>query len=190
MKSLPGIRSGLLRHPLDQQVLVYDSRDDRVHLLDPTTACVLDLLEEGGWTREGISAELAVRLNVTPSDGFLSLALDELRKADLLDERVTAPSPLADVNRRELVRKLAMTGAAAFLIPTVMTLAATPGYAQGTLSPNCAPCTADAQCAIGNCNNFGACSENNGDRPTGGDCSGVGGGACCSGVCLNNAVCA
>src|SRR5688500_12137665 len=118
MSVLPRVRPGLLRHPLDDQVLVYDSRDDRVHLLDPTTGCVFALLEEGGWTSAGITTELAARLDVSPSEDFLPLALDELRKAGLL-EPVVAPAPLADVTRREMVRKLALSGAATMLIPAI-----------------------------------------------------------------------
>ena len=152
MTSLPRIRSGLLRHALDKQVLVYDSRDDRVHLLDPTTACVLELLEEGGWTPEGITRELSDRLGVTTDPGLLVLALDQLREADLLDQSVHAAASLSSVNRRDVVRKLAMTGAASLLVPTIATLTATPGYAQGSQLADGAACGSNpGRCASGRC---------------------------------------
>ena len=72
MESLPRIRAGLLRHELDGQVLVYDPRHDRVHLLDPTTGCVLELLQEGGWTAEGVIAEVGARLNIDADSGLVS----------------------------------------------------------------------------------------------------------------------
>jgi PqqD family protein of HPr-rel-A system len=143
----------LLRHSLDEQVLVYDARDDQVHLLDPTTACVMELLEEGGWTEPRIVPEVARRLRITPNDDLVTLALDQLSRADLLDKSSAAPSLLGDVNRREMVRKLAFTGAAALLVPAVATLTATRGYAQGgsRLTPAGGSCTWDGNCVSGNC---------------------------------------
>ena len=129
MNSLPRVRPGLLRHRLDEQVLVYDPRDDKVHLLDPTTACVLDLLEEGGWTAERVAGEVARRLEVDPSEELLALSLDELRKADLLDKSTGSIPPVTDLRRREMLRKVGLAGAAALLIPAITTLTATPAWA-------------------------------------------------------------
>ncbi|HYN81414.1 MAG TPA: hypothetical protein VES88_07930 [Gemmatimonadaceae bacterium] len=190
--TLPRIRSGLLRHTLDNQVLIYDSRDDRVHLLDPTTACVLELLEEGGWTSEGITAELAVRLSVAPNEAFLPLALEELRNADLLEPTEASPAALVDVPRRDLIRKLALTGAAAMLVPAIATLSATRAYGQaspgvGTVA-SCQPCTQDEQCAdfagdpTKGCNEFNICGQT-GQAPLGGACGPGGAPNCCTGSC-------
>jgi len=190
--NLPRIRSGLLRHTLDNQVLIYDSRDDRVHLLDPTTACVLELLEEGGWTSKGITAELAVRLGVAENEAFLPLALDELRNADLLEPTAASPPAFVDVPRRELIRKLALTGAAAMLIPAIATLSATRAYAQaspgvGTVGA-CQPCVEDTDCAAfagdasKGCNEFNICGQS-GQAPPGGACGAGGAPNCCQGSC-------
>lgn len=186
MNSLPRIRSGLLRHPLDKQVIVYDSRDDRVHLLDPTTGCVLELLEEGGWTPDEITAEITARLDVSPNPGFLALALEELRKAGLLDSSSAPVAPMVDVTRRDLVRKLAMTGAAALLVPAVATLTATRGYAQGSGQLGAGrACTLPGECISGDCC-LGICSAtgcpqaNGAACTTGTQCSS---GSCVSGIC-------
>jgi hypothetical protein len=132
MNPLPRVRPGLLRHQLDGQVLIYDAREDRVHLLDTTTGQVFGLLEEGGRTREGIVGELARRMNALESESLLQLSLEELRKADLLDDGVAPVAPLSEMNRRELLRKVGMAGAAALLIPAVATLTPGTAYAQGT----------------------------------------------------------
>ena len=150
MNTLPRVRPGLLRHRLDDQVLVYDPGDDKVHLLDPTTACVLDLLEEGKWSADRIMEEVARRVNVTPSEALLSLSLDELRKADLLDGRTAPLAPVTDVRRREMLRKLGLAGAAALLIPAITTITATPAYAVSCLLFG-ATCTLSGQCCSGNC---------------------------------------
>ncbi len=194
MTLLPRVRSGLLRHPLDNQVLVYDSRDERVHLLDPTTACVLELLEEGTHSGSEITEQIGIRLDITPNAQFLPLALDELRKAGLLElSDAGSLAPLVDVNRREMIRKLALSGAAALLVPAVATLTATPGYAQGSaqIGPGGA-CVTDSQClppggtstccnglcqpgacVVGTLGKCEVCSTNN-------DCAS---GNCVSGVC-------
>lgn len=191
MESLPRIRSGLLRHELEGQVLVYDSRHDRIHLLDPTTGCLLELLQEGGWTAEGVIAEIADRLKIAADSGLVSLALDELRAADLLDQAVPVPEPLIGVNRRAVLRKLAMTGAAAALIPAVATFTATAGYAQGSLLGVGGLCgTNNGLCASGRCCGgacrTAACTANNGNCGVGvnpGQGERVPDCTCCSGFC-------
>lgn len=150
MNTLPRVRPGLLRHRLDEQVLVYDPGDDKVHLLDPTTACVLDLLEEGKWSADRIMEEVARRVNVTPSEALLSLSLDELRKADLLDGRTAPLAPVTDVRRREMLRKLGLAGAAALLIPAITTITATPAYAASCLLDN-TDCINNSQCCSNKC---------------------------------------
>jgi PqqD family protein of HPr-rel-A system len=197
MNPLPRVRPGLLRHQLDDQVLVYDSREDRVHLLDPTTACVLTLLQEGGWTPEGIAAELSARIGMTSGAAFLPLALDELRGAGLLESEIDPP--VVDVSRRDMMRKVAMASAAALLVPAIVTFTATPGYAAGSGAGNlglCAHCTSDADCAAPNLCGTDATSRACGSNKTanGGACSGgnqtSANNQCCSGTCSStNGIC-
>jgi hypothetical protein len=80
-------------------------------------------------------------------DGFLPLAIDELRMSDLL-EPDNAPAALGDIGRREMLRKLAVGGAAAMLVPAIATLTANPAYAQ-TGGARCAPCSNTQPCAPG-----------------------------------------
>jgi hypothetical protein len=192
MKPLPRVRPGLLRHQLEEQVLVYESRGDRVHLLDPTTACVLTLLQEGGWTREGIAAELVARLGVESGESFLPLAIEELRAADLLDQDPEVSEPQLDIGRREMMRKVAMASAAALLVPAIVTFTASPAYAGGSATGSvglCGTCVTAADCAGGRaCNNDHACCNScNSKRPTGVGCSS--GANCCSGTCGANSLC-
>jgi hypothetical protein len=154
MIPLPRARSGLLKHNVDDQELIYDPRADRVHLLDPTTACVLTLLQEGGWTPEGVVIEMSARLGIPANASLLPLAIEELRAADLLEPSADAIVPLVDVSRRELLKKLGLAGAAALLIPSIVTFTATPGYAQtsgaGSLAAGQAcSATPGQQCAPG-----------------------------------------
>ncbi len=147
---IPRLKSGLVRHPLDEQVLVYDPQTEAVHLLDQTTGCVFELLQEGGWTAAGIEAELKLRLGVEQTDGLLALALAELRGSGMLVVD-PAESLVPTVDRRELLKKVASIGIAAFLIPAIATVTANPAYAgsgAGALG-ECAACTSSADCAAG-----------------------------------------
>jgi hypothetical protein len=186
---VPRVRSGLLTHQLDNQVLVYDRIGDRVHLLDPTSACVLSLLQEGGWTQEGLAIELGERLGVTADTGVLQLAIEELRAAGLLDETsVTITTPI-DASRRDMLRKVVMAGAAAMLVPAITTLTATRGYAQTTNSvATCGACTQSSQCPPGGfCGSQGACNSNL--QENGGPCTNDA--SCCSNNCStgSNKIC-
>ena len=186
MSAPPRLRPGLLRHRLDEQFLVYDPRLDRVHLLDPTTASVLDLLEEGWYSLDLMTTEVAKRNNIKPDPHFVALALDELRAAGLLDETESLIEPLGRVNRREMVRRLAVGGAAALLIPAVATLTATPGYAQLSITGGAGdPCTMSEQCGAGLVCCAGVCAGSCGGNP-GDPCdsaSQCNSGYCCGNVC-------
>src|SRR5687767_1498544 len=156
MTSIPRTKSGLLKHPLDGQTLVYEAATENVHLLDPATASVLELLEEGGWTAEGISIEVSRRHGVTADENFLILAFETLREADLLAPD-TAPAPI-DYGRRELLRKAVIAGASALLVPAVVSMTPNPSAAQTAVVNLCIgqsnptgtqpgqPCSGDIQC--------------------------------------------
>jgi len=89
------------------------------------------------------------------------------------------------LNRREFLRKAAITGTIAWAIPVVQSVAATPAYAQ-TLSPGC-PKSDDPAGSGGSCT--GTCHavcQANTDPPTecGTSCAGV-----CDSVCVPSIGC-
>lgn len=158
MKSLPSLRAGLLAHRLDDQFLVYDPSADKIHLLDPATARVYEVLASRGVNRtEDDSA----------AEALFALSLDELNRAGLLDQS-RREQLLPDVTRRKLVKRLALAGATALLIPAITTLAAPDASAQGTCTPIGSPCTTDAQCCIGS--NGGRHCHHIGTDPPGSFC--------------------
>jgi PqqD family protein of HPr-rel-A system len=149
MTLLPNIRPGLLSHSLDGQVLVYDSSADRVHLLDPMTACVMDLLADGQRPEAAIIAEMTARLGVAADRDHLRLAIQALRDAELLDSADAYAESEPGFSRRDAVRHLAAAGITGMLVPAIVTLTASRAYAQGTVLGVGSACTADAQCLEG-----------------------------------------
>ncbi len=142
MIQLPYLREGLLRHPLDDHVLVFDKAHDRVHLLDQATALVLEGLDRGA-SAERISLDLEELTGTHRGKDLLTLALDELAAAELTEENKKTPVRLGDVTRRDLLRRLGT--AAAIIVPTIVSL--TPSTVHGQSSLGCgAPCTTTASC--------------------------------------------
>ncbi len=166
---LPVVRKGLQLNRLDDELLVYDGKEDVVHLLNETTACVFELLSGGAVTQDEIEAQIAQRTGAAPSESVFLLAVDELRKVNLLEDLADNAEPLSDLTRRAMLRKMAMTGAAALLIPAITTLS--PRRAYGQVSGACREkkecCTVDADCCDEKC-----------DAPTSNGCQVVGSGEC------------
>ena len=168
---LPIVRKGLHLNRLDDELLVYDAQEEVVHLLNETTACVLELLRDGTLTQDEIEAQITQRTGAGPSESVFLLAVDELRKANLLEDLADNAEPLNDLTRRAMLRKMAMTGAAALLIPAVTTLSPRRAYGQASLGGVCREkkecCTVDADCCHDKC-----------DQPTDNGCQIAGSGEC------------
>lgn len=148
MTAIPRIKAGLLCNELDGQKLIYDSHSERIHLLDSTTARVFERLQNGARTREEIVSELP---NEDSRSALFDLAIEELRKAELLDDSISPLGATKAIGRRELLRKIALTGAAAAIIPAIVTLSAKEAFGQGSCLPKKACCTVDAECCSGKC---------------------------------------
>jgi hypothetical protein len=151
MTSLPGIRAGLLCNELDGQMLIYNQHADTIHLLDPTTARVFELLQRGARTKEEVVNQLLDIEGSRPGAALFDLAIHELRKAELLDQRAPSAAPMIGISRRELLRRITLTGAAAAIIPTIVTLSATRAYGQGSCLAKKECCTVDAECCSNKC---------------------------------------
>lgn len=139
---LPCVSPDLLTHQLDGQLLVYDPRDNQVHLLNAVTARVFEMLREGGWTWSRACEEIARLSDTAESEVLLELALDDLRKANL-----TMDFPLSatqGIRRRDLLKKIAATGAIAAAIPGIVTVRAS--AQTGSCFQACHGCATDDQC--------------------------------------------
>ena len=191
--SLPNAKPGLLKHPLDGQALIYEPAGDTVHLLEKGTACVLELLEEKGWTAEGMLSELSARIGLEADESFLWAAIDDLRQAGLLAENAAGAVP--DLPRRDFVRKSVVAGASALLGSAIITLSPTSGDAQTNLctgQPNAglppgSACSGDDQCcgpSTRKCVEYGGSSAKRccfWDKGTGKKCNGdPPNGICCA----------
>lgn len=157
MNSRPNLRPGLLTHRLDDQLVVYDTTDEQIHLLAGPTAVVYESLQEGA-ASDAIESKLDAQ-GVAPGAELLALALDELAKARLIESDWRESAPVME-SRRQALQKLAGVGAA-LLIPAIVTLAPNTVYGQVTLFTNGTLCTLSNQCLSGCCatNSAGTCTN-------------------------------
>lgn len=162
MTKLPTLRPGLLRHRLENELLVYDSREEQIHLLNPAAFAVVEMMDEG-LDADTIASRLAEQNGKASGSEMLALALDELAKAKLLESKSElAPMTALDGTRRQMIQKAVGVGAA-LLIPAIITLspkAAAAATNIATGSPT--PCAHNFECQSTCCgsNNAGTCVSN------------------------------
>jgi len=124
-------KDDLVVEALESEIVVYDKKSHRARCLDPTLAFVWQNCD--GKTGIEELAQRVARQFALPADAAIVLfALEELEKAELLQQRPgNASTPVAP-SRRELARRLAFAGAsAAALLPVLTSIVApTPAMAR------------------------------------------------------------
>jgi hypothetical protein len=143
----------LIVKEVDDEVLVYDLKNDQAHCLNTTAAIVLRHCD-GSKSITDISKAIAAELNATVDESVVCLALHQLKRFKLLENSVAQPMFLMGMNRREVVRRLGI--ATAIALPLVTTMLAPNAVEAASCGqptnrdPNC-PCTSSAQCSSGCC---------------------------------------
>lgn len=171
---LPKARSeGIISKEIDGELLIYDRARDRAHCLNETAATIWNLCDGRSSVRE-ISerwamswrhkGEVARKVEagsgidqIVPSneereqfEQVVRLAMDRLRRAHLLEKTnhktFTAPiSEMANISRREAVRRISFGAAIAIPVVTAIT-APTPAEAAASCGIHCDPCSSPIEC--------------------------------------------
>ncbi len=129
----------LIVEELPDETLVYDLKRHKAHCLNRTAAAVWRQCD-GGTTVSQIVRSLEEELAIPNDEGIVTLALDRLKKARLLEEGTNVAGIAVGPSRRELVRKLAMVGGA-ILLPMVTSMAS-PTAAMAASSTTSGACKA------------------------------------------------
>ncbi len=140
----------LIIKELADETLVYDLDNDKAHCLNETSSRVWNLCD-GQRSVSDISQILAAQAKTDANDAVVWLALDQLKKFNLLEVVPTVPRHLAGLNRRQLVRNV---GLAALALPVIMSIASpTPAQSASAcacVTSNCkpagCPCTGNVEC--------------------------------------------
>ena len=128
---------------IDEEILVYDLVTHKAYCLNPTVSVVYRACGAKS-SFEGLKR----KHNFT--DEIIFLALDELKRANLLEGDGSYVSPFAGMSRREAIRRVGL--ASMIALPAISSLVVpTAAHAQSGLNPDFTRCTTPGQCASGNC---------------------------------------
>jgi hypothetical protein len=156
MKIRPRARTErLVVETLPDETLVYDLDRDVAHCLNQTASLVWSHCD-GRSTTQQIARAVGLDLKQPIDEKFVWLALDQLGRHRLLIEDYRPPQ-LSGMNRREVVRALALSAAVA--VPVVASIVAPmPAQAATGQGPDGSLCTSPAQCQSGICTG-GCCTR-------------------------------
>ena len=108
---LPKARqSQLITKELAGEMLVYDLNTNKAHCLNPAAARVWAHCD-GITTVAEMARRLAREMRTPVADEVVWLALEQLRKSNLLEESYVRPPQIGRLSRRALVKRLGVAAA-------------------------------------------------------------------------------
>ena len=138
-------REDLVVQETPDEVLIYDLKNHKAHCLNETAAFVWNHCD-GQTSGTELAALMAKQWNKPVDEGVVWLALKQLSRAELLEERVVPNGDAMRASRRAVLRKL---GAAA-MTPLVISLVAPTASAGASVPPVCQTCLKKTA-SSGNC---------------------------------------
>ena len=111
-------RSGFLERAVGDQVVVYDQARQRLHVLSRTAALVWRLAD-GRHTVAELGLLVGRELGTPTDESLISLALEQLDEARLLEERLAHAPGEDSLSRRELLHRTAAALVAGVMLPTI-----------------------------------------------------------------------
>ena len=165
----------LIIQELPDEVLVYDLLRHQAHCLNQSAAQIWRLCD-GQRTVAEVAQLLEKETGAPVDEDLVWLALDQLGRRHLLDQRITYPARTERISRRKLVQKLGFSAAVAVAVPLISSINAPTAAQAATCGAVGTPCTTNARCCSGICMNgqcvcLGNCSTCTSDAQ------------CCSGRC-------
>jgi hypothetical protein len=140
---------GLLVHPLEDEVLVYDLARHKAHCLNQASATVWKHCD-GTHSVVDLARAVTRELDIAFDEQMVWLALVQLDKARLLEQRIGPGSGAAKITRREVIKRVGL--AAAISVPLISSIISpTPAQAATCVAKGGA-CTSSLQCCSKVCN--------------------------------------
>jgi hypothetical protein len=149
MKTLPtSRRERLVIEELTDEVLIYDLDRDKAHCLNQAAAFVWKQCDGRTTVAEAL-VRFEEEFNVGVDEAMIWLALDQLEKFDLLQERVKRPDRMNRVSRRALIRSMGL--AAAVAVPLITSIGIPTVQAFTSCKANGASCFGNGNCCSNHC---------------------------------------
>lgn len=147
-------KQDLIVKEMPDEVLVYDLVRDKAHCLNRTAALVWNYCD-GRTSVAKMTGRLGKELQAPVDERLVWLALDQLSRNHLLDERIVSPAIMTGLTRREMIRALSV--AAVVTVPVITSIVAPTPAQAATCLPFGAVCTIGAECCSGLCSS-GSCT--------------------------------
>lgn len=142
-------QANIVVQELENEFLIYDLIRNKAFCLNETSTLVYQFCD-GTKTVAEISDLMSQKLQKLVSEDFVWLALNELKKENLLEDGDDVEINFGGLTRREVVKKVGL--ASMIALPVIASVVApTALMAQSGLLPIRAGCTTSPQCASGNC---------------------------------------
>ena len=153
---------------LEKEVLIYDLRRNKAFCLNETSALIWQMCDGGKLSVQEISLDVSRKLKTPVSEDLIWLAIEQLKKENLIENSSELPDKFEGMNRRDVIRRIGLASFAA--LPVISTIIA-PTAVQAT-----SRCVGSGRLAPGTVYNTAVCTN---DTPTCNVISGVNN--CCSG---------
>lgn len=158
-------KENLVIQELEGEILIYDLEKNKALCLNETSALVWQTCD-GSRTIAGISDAIGKQLNSQINEDLIWLALDQLSKENLIENKDEIKSKFAGMSRREAVRKVGL--ASLIALPVIASITAPVAAQTGTCvnqppgTPGCQPngmtCASPIECCSCNCNSGMQCT--------------------------------
>lgn len=149
MRTLPTARQDrLVVQELPDEILIYDLDRDKAHCLNPTAAFVWRQCD-GRTTMAEARQRFETAFGSRVDDALIWLALDQLEKFDLLQERVMRPHGMERLSRRAVIRSLGL--AAVLAAPLITSIVAPSVQAVSSCAKIGESCQGNGNCCSNNC---------------------------------------
>jgi hypothetical protein len=153
MKLLPVARTeDIVIQEVDQEILIYDLKNNKAFCLNETSSIIFQAC-----SKKTSFDELKRKHKF--SEDIIFLALDELRRENLLAENQQYNSPFAGMSRREAIRKVAFASVAALPVIAFLVAPTAVMSASACRCVNPGGCLTQTSCpSTNNCNASGVCA--------------------------------
>jgi hypothetical protein len=147
-------RAELVIQVVDNETIVYDLKSHKAHCLNQTSALVWKHCD-GKQTAEQLARQVGAETGTKLSPEVVRLAVEQLEKCKLLEERLEPLHGAAQMSRRELAKRLGI--ATALVLPFITTINAPAALQAVSCGTGGAPCGgANPPCCPGFACNLGS----------------------------------
>ena len=153
MNHFPVARTAnVVEQNLDNETLIYDLTIDKAYMLNETSAFVWKQLD-GQTSIADISRRLGAKFKQPANEDIVWLAIEQLKKDNLLAEAARLPTPFTGSTRREAIKRIGLATMIALPLVTGLTAPqAAHAASNAILIAACQPCSlANPRCASGKC---------------------------------------